>query len=59
MKHVKRYKNVIQAHHLEKIFSTVLPGTGIDFSKVPGYNPDFKESFEIAKNNLTKISKIP
>lgn len=59
MKQVKRYKNVVQAHHLAKVFDIVLPGSNIDFSKIPGHNPEFKESFDMPKNFLTKGSKLP
>lgn len=59
LKHVRRYKNVIQAHHLERLFSQILPGSGIDFTRVPGYNPEFKENIELSKNFLTRTAKLP
>jgi len=59
MKQIKRYKNVIQGHHLARVFEIVLPCNGIDFAKVPGFNPDFKESYDMPKNFLSKSAKLP
>lgn len=59
MRQVRRYKNVIQAHHLEKVFNIVLPGHGVDFTKIPHYNPEFKESFDMSKALLSKLAKLP
>jgi len=58
MKQIKRYKNVIQAHHLARVFDIVLPCSGIDFSKIPGFNAEFKESFDMPKNFLSKSAKL-
>lgn len=59
MKHIRRYKNVIQAHHLARLFDIVLPCSGIDFSRIPGFAADFKESFDMPRNFLSKGSKLP
>lgn len=59
LKQVRRYKNIIQAHHLERLFGQVLPSSGIDFTRITGYNPEFKENVELSKNFLTRTAKLP
>ena len=59
MRSIKRYRSVIQPHHLERVFKTLLPGTTTSFSSLGGYSAEFNEAFDVPKAILAKLTKIP
>lgn len=56
---MRKYKNVIKPHHLEKLFKVILPTSNVQFNSLPGYLADFNEVFELNKTVLAKLNKLP
>ena len=56
-KNVRKYRNVIQGHHLAALFESIGFELPESIKRSPGYKSDFAEKLELNKNLATRITK--
>lgn len=56
-KNVRKYRNVIQGHHLNALFESIGFELPESIKRSPGYKSDFTEKLELNKNLSGRIAK--